>query len=266
MAEIRGAYPYLPAPPSPPHWWNRYHRPPGGILSIGSYVLLVSILLELLRPLPLPPAFRCALTGFLEVTTGCSTAALLGGRTRRAARRLLPRLRGLLGLPSGSFPREAIRHPHQRIFPGTSAWRFSLHGFSFPFSSGYPGTHCRCGTDLRLFRLAARRQFTQPPAGGFLHDGNDGTAFHKNRTDAPYAAGAKDGKYRLRNSLIWTIINATASGRGSAMPSLFRSSRLQLFSPKIEPSCRYCEYGHPDKRWRGDSLCPLRCCSPRIFL
>ena len=52
-----------------------------GILSIGSYVLLVSILLELLRPLPLPPVFRCALTGFLEVTTGCSAAALLGGRT-----------------------------------------------------------------------------------------------------------------------------------------------------------------------------------------
>lgn len=52
-----------------------------GILSIGSYVLLVSILLELLRPLPLPPAFRCALTGFLEVTTGCSTAAPPRGRT-----------------------------------------------------------------------------------------------------------------------------------------------------------------------------------------
>ncbi len=52
-----------------------------GILSIGSYVLLVSVLLELLRPLPLPPALRAGITGLLEVTTGCRAASALGGRT-----------------------------------------------------------------------------------------------------------------------------------------------------------------------------------------
>lgn len=41
------------------------------------------------------------------------------------------------------------------------------------------------------------------------------------------------------------------------MPSLFRSSRLQLFSPKIEPSCRYCEYGTPTKD--GGAILCARC-------
>ena len=41
------------------------------------------------------------------------------------------------------------------------------------------------------------------------------------------------------------------------MPSLFRSSRPQLFSPKIESSCRYCEYGTPTKDG-GAILCARR--------
>lgn len=50
------------------------------------------------------------------------------------------------------------------------------------------------------------------------------------------------------------------------MPSLFRSSRLQLFSPKIEPSCRYCEYGTPTKD--GGAILCARCgvVAPEYFV
>ena len=51
-----------------------------GFAAIGSYVVLISVLLELLLPLPLSPLPRTLLTGLLEVTTGCAVAASLGGK------------------------------------------------------------------------------------------------------------------------------------------------------------------------------------------